>query len=738
MNLRRIVVFLFLALFFSSFAVVSVFAASFESDIVNGFIKRRAITTEHFRIEFSDIIKNQPDTDGDGISDLIETVADAAEESWDVQIEEMGFDVPIEDELSRRIVLILDDKNEYLSSGAVGISSLLTNGDPYIALDPWMSDDYLQITVAHEFFHTIQFGYDTGFAYTDHGINWAEATAVWMEEKVYDDVDDYLGYLPDFFEYVDYSVFASITPTDSLYEYALSIWPIFLTEYFEDDNLIKDIWEDYFDSDTEDEDTMKVYDSVKDVVEDNDEELQEVFQEFTLWNLDWEDYEEGLYYPEVTLLEGAQGEYTLIDEYYAPALYGTNYLYFYNDDWEDDFYFHVVKSEGVSFVVTLVPVEGGDTMFSKAESVLIGEDEDLESEITVSDVGDAEAVIAVVSPLDSEDMDGDYYPFDEGYLYYYLAQFGDSIEEDIEADTEVEESSEKEGEESTMGEGDTRAEDELNLSVMSYDEDSVTLSWNRLTENEDIVGYEVWYGPELDYYSYVYEVDKAHTTYAKISDYLVEDEICYFAVYAIDEDGLDVGDPSNEIAVIPEEWLFEDLGFTDDHYDSISALVEEEIFEGYPDGTFGADLDINRAELLKILIEGQGITPDEDEYKNCFPDVTDDWYAKYVCYAEEQGWVQGYPDNTYKPGNTVNKVEALKILFNAYEAGLVEGTRVSELPFPDLGLKAWYSIYVYEAAELGILTEASGDDFNPENGRNRGDMAEELYRYLVVEELIKE
>ena len=48
----------------------------------------------------------------------------------------------------------------------------------------------LQVTVAHEFFHAIQFAYD----YTEDA--WfMEGTAAWMEDEVYDDVNDNLQYL---------------------------------------------------------------------------------------------------------------------------------------------------------------------------------------------------------------------------------------------------------------------------------------------------------------------------------------------------------------------------------------------------------------------------------------------------------------------------------------------------------------------------------------------------------------
>ena len=49
----------------------------------------------------------------------------------------------------------------------------------------------LRVTAAHEFFHVVQFGYDQ---YED---GWfMEATATWMEERVYDSVNDNRQFLP--------------------------------------------------------------------------------------------------------------------------------------------------------------------------------------------------------------------------------------------------------------------------------------------------------------------------------------------------------------------------------------------------------------------------------------------------------------------------------------------------------------------------------------------------------------
>ena len=53
----------------------------------------------------------------------------------------------------------------------------------------------IQITLAHEFNHAIQFGYD---ALEPAGWRW-EATATWIEDEAYDEVNDNVGYLRDYF-----------------------------------------------------------------------------------------------------------------------------------------------------------------------------------------------------------------------------------------------------------------------------------------------------------------------------------------------------------------------------------------------------------------------------------------------------------------------------------------------------------------------------------------------------------
>lgn len=178
------------------------------------------------------------------------------------------------------------------------------------------------------------------------------------------------------------------------------------------------------------------------------------------------------------------------------------------------------------------------------------------------------------------------------------------------------------------------------------------------------------------------------------------------------------------------ETVFSDLLSSHKNSEAIVYLNSIGMIDGYPDGTFKPDNPINRGELMKILVEGGGYAPSAGEYNNCFSDVKDEWFAPYVCYAESLGWVDGYPNGTFKPGQTVNKAEAIRILLNSQDI-TVENDIVSEDPFADVDKDAWFAKYVARAKIYGILEE-TGEMFYPSEGMKRAGICENLYRILDV------
>lgn len=173
---------------------------------------------------------------------------------------------------------------------------------------------------------------------------------------------------------------------------------------------------------------------------------------------------------------------------------------------------------------------------------------------------------------------------------------------------------------------------------------------------------------------------------------------------------------------------FYDVSQSNPNREAILYLFEEGIINGYPDKTFKPANEINRAELLKILVEGLGTTPDVATYNGCFNDVKTDWYAPYVCYAKEQKWVEGYTDGNFRPSQTVNKVEAIKMLLNSQKITIPES--ISEAPFTDVTVDQWFAPYIKVAKDLQILEE-TGSYLQPAQNMTRGSVSENLYRLLT-------
>jgi hypothetical protein len=189
------------------------------------------------------------------------------------------------------------------------------------------------------------------------------------------------------------------------------------------------------------------------------------------------------------------------------------------------------------------------------------------------------------------------------------------------------------------------------------------------------------------------------------------------------------------------------VGFTDitsshPNVDAILALKNWGVIDGYGDGSFKPDGSINRAELMKMVVEMAVGDPNElGVYEYCFSDVEDDWYAPYVCYAFEQGWVDGYGDGTFKPGNKTNRVEAIKIIINAFYNGELpefdnDVLLIGSVPY-DVDEGAWYFPYVEVALVLDVLdyqhAQSSHDGllYFPGEDMTRKEVAEMIYRLVI-------
>lgn len=179
-----------------------------------------------------------------------------------------------------------------------------------------------------------------------------------------------------------------------------------------------------------------------------------------------------------------------------------------------------------------------------------------------------------------------------------------------------------------------------------------------------------------------------------------------------------------------EARLFNDVSETHEFYQAVSYLVQKGTVQGYPDGTFKPDNTVSRVESLKFIFSGldQGV---QSGLTARFSDTqSGQWYSDYLATAYSVGVVQGYPDGTFKPTQGVNRVEFLKMIFTAVDDLEVDPV-VTEDPYSDVNNLSWYAPYVQYAKEKNIFP-VEGDYFYPGDPMSRVEVAEVIYRMIVV------
>ena len=130
---------------------------------------------------------------------------------------------------------------------------------------------------------------------------------------------------------------------------------------------------------------------------------------------------------------------------------------------------------------------------------------------------------------------------------------------------------------------------------------------------------------------------------------------------------------------------------------AISTLANGGYINGYPDGTFRPTANISRAEFVTIAAKFSTLGDGVTAY---YSDVKGHWAEKYIAAAADTAWVSGYDDGTFKPDATITRAEVMRIVNNVLvrytdEQNLnVEGIVL----FPDNASSAWYYYDVIEAS----------------------------------------
>ena len=171
--------------------------------------------------------------------------------------------------------------------------------------------------------------------------------------------------------------------------------------------------------------------------------------------------------------------------------------------------------------------------------------------------------------------------------------------------------------------------------------------------------------------------------------------------------------------------VFKDVAPGDSAGEAIQFLKDESIASGYPDGTFRPDETLNRAEAVKILLTANKISVESEDAE--FPDVAPrDWFTDYVGTAVARGIVKGYSDGMFKPGNTISRAEFLKVAIES--AGIKTPTKISGDAYADVREDAWFAPYFEVAKQHGLLPAKRGGYIVPTQPITRAEAAVMIYK----------
>lgn len=222
---------------------------------------------------------------------------------------------------------------------------------------------------------------------------------------------------------------------------------------------------------------------------------------------------------------------------------------------------------------------------------------------------------------------------------------------------------------------------------------------------------------------YFDEENKAWTKIegAQIMDGQISVELEHFSKYAVlvidKETGHPIvdkqtGDPVSDIH-------FSDIA---DHWaeESIKQALRRGMVQGYSDGTFRPDHNITRAEFAVLLM--RIVDSQKSESSLSFADTAEigGWAKEAISKAIQEGIIEGYPDNTFRPKATINRAEMAVMTARALSAAdrSISSTSFSD----DQDIPHWAKAAVEYLKQQNIIVGRGENRFAPQAVATRAEV----------------
>ena len=142
------------------------------------------------------------------------------------------------------------------------------------------------------------------------------------------------------------------------------------------------------------------------------------------------------------------------------------------------------------------------------------------------------------------------------------------------------------------------------------------------------------------------------------------------------------------------------------HYEYVKAMVDAGIVTGYPDGSFKPGDSVNWGAALKMVLAYAG-------YEDAAPVEGGTWASGYIALAKSEGLIDG----DVEQNANITRAEMCQLLAKALKIEASE----SESTFPDTD-----DGYVVALAELGVIGGNPDGTFAPDGELTRAQLCKIL------------
>ncbi|BAZ41775.1 hypothetical protein NIES4101_77430 [Calothrix sp. NIES-4101] len=168
----------------------------------------------------------------------------------------------------------------------------------------------------------------------------------------------------------------------------------------------------------------------------------------------------------------------------------------------------------------------------------------------------------------------------------------------------------------------------------------------------------------------------------------------------------------------------------------IEALAKRSIVTGLPNGTYRPNNSVTRAEYAVILSKAFAKIPQKRQYTPFLDVPSNYWAASAIKTVQEKGFLNGFPDNRFRPENRISRLETILSLVSGLDIGLKikpELVNVLSQIYQDASQIPTYAlnqIAIATAAEL-VTSHPNVKLLNPTLASTRADVAAFIYQALV-------